>query len=148
MSGEDYSVDDLLEGCLYFNTASLHRMISKLAEKEFNKIGLSPSHAFIILYAIDHPGVNQNTLCDHLDLQPSTMTRFLDSLERDELIYRQVNGRDRLIYTTEKGNKKKKQIREAWQRLYFAYNEILSEPFASELSKNLHFSSKKLKSTI
>ena len=39
-------VDQLLSGCLYFTANHLARVINRMAEEEFGKIGLSPNIQF------------------------------------------------------------------------------------------------------
>ncbi|MEE8416834.1 MAG: MarR family transcriptional regulator [Desulfobacterales bacterium] len=68
----------ILHNCLYFTSNSLSRVITRMAEEEFRRTGLSPSHAFLMMLVNDNPGIGQKELCEQLHLAPSTVTRFID----------------------------------------------------------------------
>lgn len=52
---------------------------------------MSPSHAFLVIRVNEQPGLTQKELADLLKLAPSTVTRFLDDLERKGYIVRTVS---------------------------------------------------------
>lgn len=68
----------ILHNCLYFTSNSLSRVITRMAEEEFRRTGLSPSHAFLMMLVNDNPGIGQKELREQLHLAPSTVTRFID----------------------------------------------------------------------
>ena len=70
----------ILHNCLYFTANSLSRVITRMADDEFRRTGLSPSHAFLMMLVNDNPGIGQKELCEQLHLAPSTVTRFIDAL--------------------------------------------------------------------
>ena len=73
-------IEKYLHNCLYFTANSLARRITAMAEEAFGKVGLSPSHAFLVMLVNEQPGISQKELSRALNLAPSTVTRFVDSL--------------------------------------------------------------------
>ena len=116
-----------LNDCLFFSSAKLARVFSKIAEESFQKIGLSPSHA-LLLHTINIKGsIHQKEVGELLELTPSTITRFVEKLEGKGLILRKADGKNVFIYTTKKGLQMQSMILEAWSNLKNCYNNILTE---------------------
>lgn len=115
----------ILHKCLYFTANSLARVITRMADEEFRRTGLSPSHAFLMMQVNDYPGIGQKELCERLHLAPSTITRFIDALEYKGYLTRQTEGKATKIYATEAGKALRKPIEDAWKRLHQRYAEVL-----------------------
>jgi DNA-binding MarR family transcriptional regulator len=58
-------------------------------------IGLSPLEFGVLFQLHDNPGIDQNTLAERLALDRTTTSTTVFQLERQGLITRDVNGRDR-----------------------------------------------------
>jgi DNA-binding MarR family transcriptional regulator len=84
----------ILHNCLYFTANSLARVITRMADEEFRRTGLSPSHAFLMMLVNDTPGIAQKELAESLQLAPSTVTRFIDSLVHKGYLTREVEGKN------------------------------------------------------
>lgn len=134
----------LLHNCLYFTANSLSRIITRMAEEEFRKTGLSPSHAFLMMLVADSPGIGQKELCEQLHLAPSTVTRFIDALVYKGFLIRQSEGKASNVYATKEGEKLRKPIDEAWKRLHQRYAKVLGLKEGDELTAMIDAASKKL----
>lgn len=84
----------MFERCLYFNLNTLTREVNRLWEDAFRKVGLSPSHAYLMRAVFNTPGITQKNLADELKLSPSTVTRFIDTLAARGLLERRNTGED------------------------------------------------------
>lgn len=134
----------ILHNCLFFTANSLARVITRMAEEEFSMTGLSPSHAFLLMSVKDHPGIGTKALSEHLQLAPSTITRFVDSLVYKGFIDRKFEGRETSLTLTSEGKKIQKKIMEAWKNLHDRYANILGRKegddftrFVDEMSQRL-----------
>ncbi len=125
----------LLDCCLYFTANSLSRVITRMAEESFGAIAMSPSHAFLLMLAIEKPGISQKELAEALHLAPSTVSRFVDALVRRKLVEKRVEGRSTLIRPTENGMAMGEPVGECWRRLYERYSEILGKENGDELNR-------------
>lgn len=123
-----------LDECLYFAASRLTRVVTKMAEDEFAKTGLSPTYAFLMMAVFDKDGITQKELGETLHLQPSTVTRLIDKLVNKELIEKKTDGRLTRIYCKDKGKELEGLIYESWNRLREKYNEILGETEGDELT--------------
>lgn len=124
----------ILHNCLYFTANSLARVITRMAEEEFRRTGLSPSHAFLMMLVNDNPGVGQKELCEQLHLAPSTVTRFIDSLVHRKYLTRKSDGKVSRVYATEAGQSIRKPIAEAWKSLHQRYGKVLGLKKGDELT--------------
>ncbi len=136
--------NNFLESCLFFNTNALSRHLLKLAEKEFKHLELSPAHASLLLLLFDNPGISPKELSQKLNLTPSTITRFLDALQKKKLVLRKSKGKSAMISASSKGLQMKIQLAVAYKKLYLKYTKLLGSNFANQLSLNILAANEKL----
>jgi DNA-binding MarR family transcriptional regulator len=136
--------NSLLHNCLYFTANKLARVITRMAEEEFKITGLSPPHAFLMMTVHDHPGIGQKELCEQLHLAPSTVTRFIDSLEHKGFLIRKSEGKVSKIYSTVKGKLLQEPIDAAWKGLYHRYSKILGSQDGESLTHLIDEAGQKL----
>jgi DNA-binding MarR family transcriptional regulator len=127
-------VNELLHGCLYFTANALARVVARMAEEEFHTTGLSPSHAFLLMLAIDRPDIPLKELGEHLHLAPSTITRFVDSLVHRGLLERVSQGRSVRVCPTDQGRALEPELWAAWKRLHERYCAALGREAGDELA--------------
>jgi len=121
--------------CLYFSSSALARKLTRIAEDQFRKTGLSPSHAYLLLTVIDRPGVQPGEISEELHLAPSTVTRLVEKMEREGYLRRSSEGRatrvkptDRAIALGEELEISRKELQERYaSRLGERYTEVLTE---------------------
>lgn len=136
--------EQVLIHCLYFTASRFARNITKLTEKAFDFVDLAPSYLYMIMIVKFHPEITQKELCQKLSIAPSTSTRFIDKLEKLNLVTRKMDGKQTLISLTEEGEKVYLQFRVSLKELFNSYSEILGREFSKDLSKTLHEASNKL----
>jgi len=118
--------DDQLNRCLFFASAKLARVIGRTAEDKFKRTGLSPSHAFLLYIVNTNDGIHQKKIGEMLHMTPSTITRFVQSLESKELLSSKSDGKNAYIYSTEKGMLLQDDIIKAWESMHGIFEEILT----------------------
>ncbi len=128
------SNENFLESCLFFNTNTLSRHLLKLAVQEFKHLKISPAHGSLMLLVYDFPGISPKELSAHLHLSPSTITRFIDALEKKGLVLRRTRGKSALISPSAKGLELKRPIALAYKQLYLKYTKIIGTDTANQLS--------------
>jgi DNA-binding MarR family transcriptional regulator len=129
------STRGILRDCLYFTANALARTISRIADQEFCATGLSPSHAFLLMLVAERPGTAQKELGEALQLAPSTVTRFVDSLVHRNLLTRQSSGRIATVSLTRNGRQLLPAIHEAWWGLHRRYSARLGKAAGEELTR-------------
>ncbi|WP_153796345.1 MarR family winged helix-turn-helix transcriptional regulator [Foetidibacter luteolus] len=88
--------------CIYFSASALARKVEKLALESWKPVGLSPSHAYLLLIVLDDAGIQPGALAEQLQLSPSTITRLIEKLEERKLVVRTTEGKVTNVYPTPK----------------------------------------------
>lgn len=135
----------ILSGCLYFSTNSLARLITKLADEEFRVTGLSPAHAFVMMVVNEKPGILPGEISNRLQIAPSTVTRFIDQLEKKGLLKRESEGKAVKIFPLQEGMELQESIDSAWKALHGRYTNTLGDKYSDVLTQLINDAIKKLK---
>jgi len=108
----------MFDRCLYFNLNALTRRVNKIWEQAFSELQLSPAHAYLLRLVIAQPGISQQTIASELNLEKSTVTRFIESLNSKGYITRIKSGREQLIHPSDKSKNIAIQLEHQGQYLY------------------------------
>jgi DNA-binding MarR family transcriptional regulator len=122
--------------CLYFTVNTLSRLMTKMADDVFQRTGLSPSHAFLLMLVNETPGITVGQAAKKLNFAPSTLTRFADKLVVKKLLTKESKGKHNRLFPTRQAIALYPPIQEAWQELYKRYCDLLGEEFAGALTAN------------
>lgn len=123
------------DNCLYFQTNNLARLLSGMADEAFQDIGLSPSHAFLLMKVNEKPGIQPSQLSEALGLSPSTITRLIEKMEYQGYLERESEGRATHVSPTNKCISKESDLRIAWKKLRERYTEILGDRYTEVLTE-------------
>ncbi|TMI94857.1 MAG: MarR family transcriptional regulator [Bacteroidetes bacterium] len=123
--------------CLYFTANALARKIEKLALESWSRVSLSPSHAYLLMLVAEKPGIQPTSLSEHLQLQPSTITRLIEKLEGKKLLIRTYEGKITNVYPTPKGKDLLPRLHECLHEFYSRYSEILGKDESARLVQNM-----------
>lgn len=140
--------DKFLDACLFFNCNTFSRQLVKLAENEFRDLNLSPAHATLLLLVFDSPGITPKVLSEDLELNPSTITRFIDALVKKKFVAKQNRGKSISIHPTSEGLAIRGHVAQAYKNLVFKYSQILGRDTAAELSLEMRTANEKVKKAI
>ncbi|MFZ5660159.1 MAG: MarR family winged helix-turn-helix transcriptional regulator [Pseudomonadota bacterium] len=111
----------MFDRCLYFNLNVLTRTINRIWEEAFQRLGLSPSHAYLLRLVLSEPGITQKRVAQALGLAPSTVTRFVDALAAKGLLERGPNAadaRESALYPTAAGQALEAELDATGQALF------------------------------
>jgi DNA-binding MarR family transcriptional regulator len=131
-------------GCLYYSTNALGRIMTKIADEEFSKVGLTSSYALILMSIIEKPGIQPKEISQQMQLSPSTVSRLIEKLEYRRLLERKQNGRSIEIYPTNESKALYEKINDCQKSLYKRYTDILGIQNAKELTANIYEAVQKL----
>lgn len=130
----------MFEKCIYFNTNALVRQINKIWDEAFKPFGLSPSHAYVLRVVLEQPGISMKRLSEELELAPSTVTRFVDSLITKKLLKRETDDDDKRgakIYPTSAALKIQKSLEKTGKALYTQMNKVIGKDTFSQLISDI-----------
>ena len=80
-----------------------------------SEMGLSPGQARVLGYLEEQGPCRQRALAEHSEVDPATICRMLDTMEKSGLIRRQADRQDRragLVSITDKGREANRQWRQ------------------------------------
>lgn len=131
-------------GCLYFTTNALARKVEKLAGESWKKIGLAPSHAYLLKLVLEEPGMQAGQLAEQLQLTPSTITRLIEKLEEKKLVTRITEGKTTNVFPTQKAKELKPQMKQCIDEFNEKYSKILGKEESRQLINNMNTIADKL----
>lgn len=113
------------------------RKIEKLAQESWSKVDLSPSHAYLLMLVIEEPGIQPTSIAEHLQLQPSTITRLIEKLEEKKLLVRTTEGKITNVYPTPKGKDMLPRLKECVDHFYNSYSVLLGKEESARLVQSI-----------
>lgn len=123
--------------CLYFSSNAFARIMTKISDEEFAPTGLSSSLAFILMTVNSQPGLSPGEIGEIMILAPSTVTRFLDKMEKRHYIFREQDGKRIKVHPTQKGVDISDELQSSRERLNLKYSAILGIEIAASLAAGL-----------
>ena len=128
----------MFKQCLYFNLATLNRQITKIWQDEFAVLGLSPSHGYLLMAMATHPQASQKELCEIMELDASTITRFIDTLVAKKLVERQGVGKGGSVALSENSHESIQKIQSAAMNLRDKMHSAFGEKKFNSTVNTLH----------
>lgn len=108
-----------------------------MAELEFGEIGLTPSHAFILMTVNEKREIGTGEIARELFLAPSTVTRLIDKLVSMDLVDRKTDGKYVKVVATPRGLERDLRIRKAWDNLSRKFNNKVGKPHVDRLTDGI-----------
>lgn len=130
-------LENYFDECLFFSANSLSRSINKISEIEFNKIWLSSSYGFVLMIISEKDKISTWEIAKVMNMDSSTITRFLDKLILLGYIEKKAIWRQTEISLTTKWKNIKSEIQKAWKRVFKKYKEVLWDELSEILTKNI-----------
>ena len=123
-------------------------MVNKAWSKAFEQFDLSPAHGYMLRVVLAKPGITQKELAAELKLEKSTITRFVDVLQKKGLITRKPgdnDGREMNINPTQKAVKIHASLEALGDQLYQNMVSIFGKDDLSALVGQLREGADKMK---
>ncbi|MGZ0657523.1 MarR family winged helix-turn-helix transcriptional regulator [Coraliomargarita sp. W4R53] len=127
----------MFDDCLYFNLSSLTRSITEIWKTEFAKLGLTPSHGYLLFAMVECSGEQQKDYGDYLDLNASTVNRLIDTLVQKQLAEKIGMGRGSEVSVTAEGKREYRRIKKVMESLQQKMSASLGEKQFKQLVGDL-----------
>lgn len=134
----------MFDDCLYFNLSSITRSITETWKTEFAKLGLTPSHGYLLFAMVESSGEQQKDYGEHLDLNASTINRLIDSLVQKNLARKEGAGRGSEVSVTAEGLREYRRIKKTMEVLREKMSNTLGEKRFGQLVGDLATARKSL----
>ncbi len=138
----------MFDRCLYFNINALTRLVNKKWTEAFMKFDLSPAHGYMLRVVLSKPGITQKELTSELRLEKSTITRFVDALQKKGLVTREAggaDGREQNFHPTAKAKKLHSALEELGETLYQSMVTSMGKENLTSLVSQLREGANKIK---
>lgn len=106
--------------------------------KSWEKVELSPSHAYLLMIVIEEPGVSPGAMSKEMQLTPSTITRLIEKLEERKLVVRITEGKSTNVYPSPKAKQMLPKLKECLGDFVDAYSKFLSKTENTKLVQSIH----------
>jgi DNA-binding MarR family transcriptional regulator len=123
-----------------FNLLRLGKRYGHVLEDRLQPLGLSRSQARVLTLLAENDGLTARDLLPCIAVEPASMTRLLQGLERAGLVERQphpTDGRASLLSLTERGRAQQRRVVELMADLDRELSSVLSEKEEGELLRIL-----------
>lgn len=108
----------MFEECIYFNLTTLTRKISEIWKSEFARLGLGPSHGYLLFAIAELPETSQKELGNLLELDASNITRLMDALTQKGLVIKTSRGKGAEFSLTAEGDHAYRNVKSTMDSLY------------------------------
>jgi DNA-binding MarR family transcriptional regulator len=122
---------------MYFSANQLARHLNTVADEAFKDLDITPTQGFTLVAIGELDKHTPSEIAAELEMKPSTITRFLDKLEKLGYVNRTYLGRKTEIDITKEGSEKLKEILECWKRIHDISAEIFGEKTEEEITKKI-----------
>ena len=137
----------MYDQCVYFNISTLNRKITKIWQDEFSLLGLSPSHGYLLGAMARKPMATQKELSEIMELDASTITRFIDALNSKKLIEKVSTGKGAKFRLTPEGKTLSLRTDELMNSLFSNMQNSLGETKFANLINSLQQTKQSLQET-
>lgn len=110
-------------------TNSFSREISQHFDSYFEEYNLATSYIELILLVQEEGKVTQKELADRMNLAPSTITRFVQKLEKTGFVEKSKDGRIATIKLTISAESVAENMRQSYEQAVQDLKEKLGEKF-------------------
>ena len=124
-------MQEYLYDSLFFSVSKLNRNVQRVAEEVFKPTGLPPSYGLLLLLLDEWKELSPSKISATLDIKPSTTTRFLDKLQKQNIVVRRIEGKYSFISLTTFGLSKLPEIKGAFETLEYKLQKFVTARVAS-----------------
>jgi len=121
------------------------RNLTAFFNARLGQFGLATSYVELMILLNQKEEFSQNELAERLSLAPSTITRFIDKLEKQGLVGKNRKGRQAYVALTQDGRKISKEMESVYQSAVEELQEMVGEKFVVTVGKLLDFGNSVLK---
>jgi len=116
---------------------SFSREISRYYDSYFEEFGLATSYIELLLLVESEGGLSQKDLSEKMNLAPSTITRFIRKLQKEEYVTKSREGRLTKIVISDSAKKRVEKMNELYDQAGRDLKKLLGEKYVNTTSRLL-----------
>jgi len=120
-------------------TNTFSRNLTAFFNEKLSSVGLATSYVELMILLKKKEDYSQKALAEDLSLAPSTITRFINKLEKKGYVDKARKGREAYVKLTDEGLKITSEMEKAYQAAADELNEIFGDKFMITVGKLLEF---------
>ncbi len=120
------------------------RNLTSYFDSKLSSFGLATSYVELLMLLKKNGGYTQKDLAEQLSLAPSTITRFIDKLIKQNLVVKHRSGREVSVELTDKGNRLSSEMDDLYSQALADLEEVVGEKFIHTVGKLLEYGNKAL----
>ncbi len=120
----------LFKDCVCFLIGRVSRKLNKITKESIMPYKLTTSQFFLLIALYEENGILISKLAEKVALDKATLTGIIDRLERDGLVERRDDPKDRRairVYLTPKAESLREELLEIYHRNNSRFLSVLSE---------------------
>lgn len=126
-------------------TNTFSRNLTSFFDERLEQFGLATSYVELMILLKRSDDFSQKELAQNLSLAPSTITRFIDKLEKQGYVKKERKGREAYAGLTKNGRIVSEEMESVYQSAVDDLKEIVGEKFVITVGKLLDFGNGVLK---
>ena len=112
--------------------------MTKMAEEEFTPVKLAPSYAFLLMTVNKSPGIHPIEISKTMMLQPSTVTRLIEKMERLGYLERVIEGKYTHVYPRKASLELDGEIKRCWHNLLKRYESAIGKKKSKQVTADVY----------
>jgi len=120
-------------------TNTFSRNLTAFFNHRLKSFGLATSYVELMILLKKKGEYSQKALAEDLSLAPSTITRFVNKLEKKEYVKKVRQGREAFVKLTDNGLKVTSEMETVYQSAADELNDFFGEKFVVTVGKLLEF---------
>ncbi len=115
------------------------REVSRHYDSYFTEYNLATSYVELLMYLNEKDGATQKMIADHLNLAPSTITRFIAKLEKMEFVEKNREGKEMSVKISVKRKKTVEELIKNYQKADKEIEKLVGKKFVETTSKLIEY---------
>lgn len=124
----------------------LSRQISKHFDSYFIEFNLATSYVELLMIVQENETVSQKEIAETLDLAPSTITRFINKLDKKGFIEKKRSGKTMMVSLSRGKAEAVRELRNIYNSAESDLQKILGEKYADTTNKLIEYGIEQIQS--
>ena len=129
MNKYNKDTDMLFKDCVCFLVGRISRRLNKITKESISSYGLTTSQFFMLIALYEENGILISKLAEKVALDKATLTGIIDRLERDGLVERKNDPKDRRairVYLSKKAETMREKLLDIYHKNNTRFLSVLS----------------------